>query len=53
MLTFIKSMLELAKAMENQVSKNMIFLGSKKNDGLSKMGETIKQKLNRAGIIVK
>lgn len=51
MLGFIKSMLELAKAMENQVSKNMIFMASKKHDGLRKMGETIKQKLDKAGQI--
>ena len=46
-------MLELAKAMDNQVSKNIIYMGSKKQDGLRKMGDTIKQKLGRAGQIVK
>ena len=49
MVNFIKTMMELAQVMETQVSKNIIYLTSKKYQGVRKMRETIRQKLIKAG----
>lgn len=53
MLEFMRSIGELAQIIEGQVSKNIIYLGSKKHDGLGRINEMIRQKLGRAGIMVR